>query len=207
VRLVGIDFDNTLVAYDTLFHRVALQEGLIPQDLAATKLAVRDYLRDAGREDRWTELQATVYGARMAEAEMYPGAYEFLAWARDAGLSLCIVSHKTRRPFLGPQYDLHAAARAWVESALADERGRLVAPDRVFFELTREEKIARIAALGCDLYVDDLPEVLLDPSFPQGTRRILFDPDSHHRDVVDLVVATNWAQIRRHVEDRWSNRP
>ena len=31
--ILGVDFDNTIVAYDSLFHRVALERGLIPADL------------------------------------------------------------------------------------------------------------------------------------------------------------------------------
>jgi len=70
---IGIDFDNTLVRYDALFHRVALEEGLIPAGLPVNKNAVRDHLRAQGIEARWTEMQGTVYGARMAEAEAFPG--------------------------------------------------------------------------------------------------------------------------------------
>jgi hypothetical protein len=47
----------------------------------------------------------------------------------------------------------------------------------VFFELTADAKAARAAVLGCDLFVDDLPEILAMPGFPMGMRRVLFDPD------------------------------
>jgi len=42
---IGIDFDNTIVSYDTLFHRVALERGLIPISVPANKISVREYLR------------------------------------------------------------------------------------------------------------------------------------------------------------------
>ena len=42
---LGLDFDNTIVSYDALFHKVALEGSLIPADVAPTKLNVRDYLR------------------------------------------------------------------------------------------------------------------------------------------------------------------
>ena len=48
--IVGVDFDNTIVAYDALFHRVASERGLIPATVAATKIAVRDALRASGQE-------------------------------------------------------------------------------------------------------------------------------------------------------------
>jgi len=69
---IGIDFDNTIVCYDTLFRQVALEQGLIPADLPENKGAVRDYLRTAGMEDRWTAMQGDVYGKRMNEACAFP---------------------------------------------------------------------------------------------------------------------------------------
>ena len=34
---IGVDFDNTIVCYDTLFHRLAVEEGLIPPDIPPRK--------------------------------------------------------------------------------------------------------------------------------------------------------------------------
>jgi len=49
--------------------------------LAVSKLAVRDHLRGIDQEDVWTEMQGYVYGARMDEAAMYPGA---ISWEPSA---------------------------------------------------------------------------------------------------------------------------
>ena len=46
MKLLGIDFDNTLVNYDNLFHKVAVEKGLIKYSLPANKIAIRDYLRE-----------------------------------------------------------------------------------------------------------------------------------------------------------------
>lgn len=199
---IGLDFDNTIVSYDALFHRIAREGGLVPEAIAVSKVSVRDHLRKIGREEAWTEMQGTVYGGRMAEAEAFPGVKAFLAWARSNGIPVSIVSHKTRHPFLGTQYDLHAAARAWIAASLRDEAGPLVADTDVHFELTKDEKLARIGALGCDIYVDDLPEILLAPGFPSGTRPLLFDPDDHHADA-GLQRARAWDAIREQVEELW----
>jgi hypothetical protein len=51
----------------------------------------------------------------------------------------------------------------------------------VNFLETRQAKVATIAQLGCEVFVDDLPEVLNAPSFPSSTKGILFgtpDPES-----------------------------
>jgi len=177
---IGIDFDNTIVSYDALFHKVAREQGLVPPETPVNKVAVRDHLRRIGQEDRWTEMQGYVYGARMDEALAYEGVIDFIRRAGAAGHEVLIVSHKTRHPFLGPQYDLHAAARTWIEHHLLWDGRALLPADRIFFELTKEEKVARIAERRCAAYIDDLPEILLAAAFPPGTDRLLFDPEDHH---------------------------
>jgi hypothetical protein len=174
---IGIDFDNTVACYDGVFHAAALERGLIPATLASDKNAVRDHLNGNGRAEAFTELQGYVYGARMDLAAPYPGLAEFVATARRVGHDLCIVSHKTRHPILGPRYDLHAAARGFlIERGLVGAGHGQIDSDSVFFELTKESKIARIAALGCEAFIDDLPEIFASPDFPGTTRGILFDP-------------------------------
>lgn len=199
---LGLDFDNTIVSYDALFHKVALEGGLVPRELPPTKLQVRDYLRSQGKEQTWIEMQGYVYGARMAEAEMYPGVERFLQWARAEQLPLCIVSHKTRHPFAGPKYDLHEASRAWVAQRLRDAGGPLVADGAVFFELTKDDKFARIQALECEAFLDDLPEILAAPKFPRSTAPILFDPDNHHPHET-LPRLRHWDELRPLVEKQW----
>lgn len=197
---IGIDFDNTIVSYDRLFHKVSVEQGVVPAATPENKLAVRDHLRAIGKEDVWTEMQGYVYGARMDEAAAYPGVLEFFRWARAASVPVCIVSHKTLHPFMGPKYDLHQAARGWIETHLVDEQGALVAPDRVFFELTKEAKWGRIGATGCEVFIDDLPEILLAPAFPQCVSRILFDPENHHGKETGLLRIADWQGIRAHFE-------
>ena len=202
--LIGVDFDNTIVSYDALFHRIALEQGLVPPDVPASKVSVRDHLRRIDKEDLWTEMQGYVYGARMDEAAMYPGVLDFLRWARQKSIVTVIVSHKTQHPFLGPKYDLHGAARAWIAHHLRDEDGALVEATGVFFELTKEAKLARIAALGCSHFIDDLPEILLADGFPERTEPILFDPENHHAGVPDLVRVRQWKDLKGYFEGAWA---
>ena len=54
---IGLDFDNTLIDYDGVFHQVALEKGLIDEHVPVSKTAVRDSLREREQEDDWTELQ------------------------------------------------------------------------------------------------------------------------------------------------------
>ncbi|MEQ9144259.1 MAG: hypothetical protein RLO08_07865 [Parvibaculaceae bacterium] len=174
---IGIDFDNTIACYEGVFHRAAVERELIPETLGTDKNTVRNYLREQGREDDWTELQGYVYGARMDMVALYDGFTAFVDEARSQGHDLLIISHKTKAPFMGPAYDLHASARKFLE-----ETGILCADKvpEVYFELTLEEKVARIAGENCDCFVDDLPELLGHEDFPDRVRGILFDPHNHH---------------------------
>lgn len=203
---IGLDFDNTIVSYDALFHAVAVERALVPADTPVSKLAVRDHLRRVGQEPAWTELQGYVYGARMGEATAYPGAIEFICAARAAGAEVFIVSHKTRHPFLGPRYDLHEAAAKWITAELTDGACPLFTADHVFFELTKEEKIARIAACACDYFVDDLPEILQMRGFPAGAEKLLFDPEGLHRTADTGQRFASWKALRSYFDSRWMAR-
>jgi len=190
---IGIDFDNTIACYDGVFHAAALNRGLIPASLGADKNAVRDYLNGSGRKDAFTELQGYVYGARMDLVSPYPGVQDFIAAARGAGHELFVVSHKTRRPMLGPAYDMHDSAREFLRA-----RG-FVGPDvipdaSVFFEETKDQKLARAGALDVDVFIDDLPEILAHPAFPPGARALLFDPIGQFKDG-RFEVHSSWRSI------------
>jgi hypothetical protein len=78
--------------------------------------------------------------------------------------------------------------------------GYAISPRNVFFEGTRAEKLARIAALGCDWFIDDLAEVFSDPAFPQGVRRILFAPAQGAP--AGCFACATWREIEEHVFGR-----
>ncbi|MFM8291955.1 MAG: hypothetical protein ACKOC4_09685, partial [Planctomycetia bacterium] len=194
--MIGIDFDNTIVCYDEVFVRVAVEQGLVPPQAATSKTAVRDYLRSEGQEDRWTELQGTIYGPRMTDARPFPGVAEFFAACRAAGIPVTIVSHRTRFPYRGERHDLHAAAYDWLaRQGFHDPAGIGLPVERVFFEETKEAKLARIAAVGCTHFIDDLPELLAHPLFPADVRRVLFDPHGQHGSLVGGDVVSSWPHL------------
>lgn len=172
---LGLDFDNTIICYDRLFHRVALEMGLIPKDVIASKNSVRDYLRQHGKEPEWTLMQGEVYGVRIKEAEPFPSVVSSLSELAKGNASMYIVSHKTSTPLQGPRYDLHQAAYGWLtHSGFFSPQGLNFGPTSVFFEQTKEEKVRRILDLGCSHYIDDLPEIL--EMLPDSVQRILFAP-------------------------------
>ena len=200
--IIGVDFDNTIVCYDALFPRVAVERGLVPASVAATKNAVRDYLRAAGREPEWTALQGYVYGPRMAEAEPYPGVQNFFRACREHCITVVIISHKTRHPFIGEPYDLHAAAQDWLKRlGFLSPDGAGLGPEKVYFELTKSAKLARIAACECTHFIDDLPEILNDAAFPANTAQLLFAPTATAPTIAGAHVFSTWPDLQSHLLD------
>ena len=190
---LGVDFDNTIVCYDDVFHRLALAEGLIPSSVPCDKTSVRNFLRAAGREDRWTAMQAVVYGERMPEARPFPGVLDFFAACAGRELRVSIISHRTRQPIVGEPCDLHAAAFRWLE---ANGFVDLVSLEAIHFLETRAEKIARVAESGCTHFIDDLPEFLAEPLLPPALRRILFDPARAIRSKPGLTIVASWPDMQ-----------
>lgn len=178
--IVGLDFDNTIAIYDHVFAPAAVELGLLPSGSTGSKREIRDAIRaSAAGEEGWMRLQGQVYGRLMDRARPVDGLFDFLARARDRDVSFWIVSHKTEYGHFDPyRVNLRKAALGWMDAiGLFDTAATGLAADRVYFEGTRDAKVQRIGALGCDAFVDDLPEVLLASGFPAGTRRYLFMPD------------------------------
>lgn len=194
---IGIDFDNTIVSYDAVFSAAAIGRGWLAPDFVGTKRAVRDAVRLLpDGERKWMSLQGEVYGPRMAEAQPFAGIAEFLARCRGAGLDVFIVSHKTERGHFDPtNTDLRQASRAWLSAQGLMGPGAAIPAENVSFHPTRDEKIKAIAALRCDVFIDDLEEVLLDSGFPPSCRRILFTGAAVETPVLPFESRSDWHEI------------
>jgi hypothetical protein len=191
---LALDFDNTLISYDQLFFRVALSKGLVPAELPPQKNEVRDHLRRVGQEDEWTRLQGEVYGAHILDAEPYPGMLTTLKVLANRGVPMFIVSHKTRTPFLGHPWDLHQAAKDWLDrQGFHATNGLGWSKNDVFFELTKEAKVARMLALQCTHCVDDLPEIL--DMLPDTMEKILFAPGGHGKSRAGWKQMSAWNEL------------
>jgi hypothetical protein len=174
---VGIDLDNTVICYDQAFARVAKEEGLLPASFEGNKSEVKRALL-AERPDGylWESLQGLVYGRRIDAASLFDGVARFIETCRARAGVVAIVSHKTELAHHDPLLtDLRAAALRWMESnRFFDETGLGLGRRDVHFEGTRDDKVKRIRTLECDVFIDDLTEVLAHPEMPASCRKILF---------------------------------
>jgi hypothetical protein len=172
---IGLDLDNTLIQYDELFVRVARERGIVGPTFVGTKRAVRDFARTLpDGEVRWQQLQAEVYGPAIGGAIAADGALDFIRRARRSGAELAIVSHKSIYSNLGEsRVNLREAALGWLRTSGIIGADAIAERD-IHFEGTRDEKIARIAALEFTHFIDDLEEIFEHPHFPPGVTRMLF---------------------------------
>jgi hypothetical protein len=193
---IGLDFDNTIAGYDAVFPAAARAAGLVPEDFRGGKAEVRAYLRaQPDGETAWMRLQGRVYGAHMGEAVMMAGLDAFLRRARDIGADIFVVSHKTVNGHFDPdRIDLREAARRWMETkGFFATDGYGIERAHLFFEDDRAAKIARIGALGLDVFVDDLEEIFREPEFPGSVHPILFT--NGKTGPADLTCGTDWDAI------------
>jgi hypothetical protein len=194
---VGIDFDNTIIAYDEVFRAAAKQGGLIDASFVGRKQAVRDAIRLLPEgELAWQRLQGQVYGKGIAEARMIAGVEAFLRRCRTEGCAVVVVSHKTEYGHYDPdRVNLRKVALDWMAAqGLFDA----IALANVFFESTREDKLRRISALSLTHFIDDLEEVLTDPAFPPNVKRILF-ADAEQPATAPYIVCSTWRDIEQQV--------
>lgn len=183
--IIGIDFDNTIISYDRLIHKIALEKGLIPPSFSQSKKEIRDHLRRQPQgEIEWQKIQALIYGARIQEAALISGVKPFLQECAQRNIKVYIISHKTEYSNLYKEgVNFRTSALNWMNEHLFSEH---LAAAAVHFTSTQDEKIIKIGSLGCTHFIDDLEEVLNSPLFPQKVTKILFNQQSGSGNVSKL---------------------
>lgn len=205
MTLIGLDLDNTLIAYGHAFRDLAVERGLAGPYTPPDKAAVRAEVWAAHDDLAWQRLQASVYGPEIGRGLLMDGAAEFLLACRDLGHALVIVSHKSEFAAIDPGgCNLRAASLGWLEQngffRPVCAGGFGFSPGEVFFEAKRSEKVARINRLGCDAFIDDLAEVLAHPGLSPSVRRIRHQAEPGEADGCEL--AGPWPHIARHLLER-----
>ncbi|NDV26688.1 hypothetical protein [Desulfovibrio sp. JC010] len=198
--LIGIDLDNTIICYDNSLHGIAVERGLISSDLPKEKRVIRDQIRAVHDDIEWQKLQIAIYGTHMEQAELMPGARDFLLQLKNQGIKFQIVSHKTRYPNYGDsKVDLHVAARAFLKRHnFFSESGLGLNENDVFFLPTRSKKIKTIRQLKHNIFIDDLKELYLEADFPQQVTKILFSSEQEV-EIPGVIVLPDFTKISEFV--------
>ena len=196
--ILGIDFDNTIIDYDALFYKKALERGLIKNNILANKKVIRDSVRLLPQgEIQWQKLQIYAYGEGIAQAKLIKGVKEVFDACHKAEIKLNIISHKTEFPNLTKEkVNLRQAALDWMKkNNFFSKNGLGLSMGQVFFESTREDKIKRIVKLKCTHFIDDLEETFLEDSFPGDVEQILYQPYAGKINLDKVKAFHSWDQI------------
>jgi len=179
IRRVGLDLDNTIIDYTIPLNAALDLHGYVasaPLEGVLSKEIAKQVVLERDGDEGWQRVQGWIYSTGIDSAEAFPGVHEFLVRCSIAGDEVHIVSHKTEfGHFDTSGRSLRDAAMSWLvaNDVVGDEPWQ-VAPSRVYFESTQDDKITRIIALGISVYVDDLSEVLSHPNFPIAVRGLKF---------------------------------
>jgi len=203
---IGIDFDNTIVAYDEVFCAEAKRSGLISSNFVGRKQAVRAAIRLLpDGELAWQRLQGRVYGKGIFGAVVMPGVESFLRRCKAEGCAVSVVSHKTEfGHYDSDRVNLRKVALNWMAANGLLNAIDGVPPENIYFEGTRAEKLERISALDLTHFIDDLEEVLTNPGFPPRIKRILF-AGGQQRPAAAYTVCRTWQDVEHQVFDGAQN--
>jgi hypothetical protein len=193
--IVGFDFDNTIIDYTDLFKKIVRKKKLVPENLKNDKISIRNYLINRNLEHEWTILQGEVYGKNIMEAEMYHGVKEAFKYLSDNGAVIKIISHKTQFPYLGEKIDLRLSALKWIEKKILNEK-LIINFNKadIFFENTIEDKVKKIKELSCDIYIDDLVDILI--MLPNEIEKILFSTEYNNKlNIKKLKLMKSWLEF------------
>ncbi len=194
-KSIGIDLDNTLINYDVSAVIYAKQLGMYDiENLSDLRIHLRKI------EDlEWQRAQAWIYTDGLEFAHLARGWKDFLNFLTKTSTSLFIVSHKTKFSQIdskGPNF--HECAQRWLKTNLGIKG--LAQVHSTFFEPSRIAKLNRINSLNLSAFVDDLPEVLKDPSFPRGVKPILFDPHGRYNATRSMPSVDSLSQVEFYVQ-------
>ena len=191
--IIGLDFDNTIVCHDRSIKEIAKKYFDLPRTLILTKENVRDHLRSTNREGDWTIMQGIIYGPGMIHAVPENGVISCLKHCNEMGHSLKIISHRSKFPYAGDKHDLHMYGREWIRNYL-QKAGLFKGKNEIFFCETKKEKLRKIEELKCDIFVDDLPEILKSPDFPKTTKKVLYDSQCSNNSEGSTII-NSWAEF------------
>ena len=190
---IGLDLDNTIIDYDSLFYNIALENRFIPSQLIKSKLSVKNYLHNKRQYDCFTFVQGQVYGEQLERAKLYKGVKTFIKHMIKKN-KFFIISHKTKYPIIGKKINLHEKALNFlIQNQIVHKD--LIKKNNLFFEPTLENKIKRILNLNIDVFIDDLPDVVFNEKLKGKVKTILIDYNKNNTENPNIKY--DWLSIKK----------
>jgi hypothetical protein len=188
--LIGIDLDNTIINYNTIFQKLITQYKIKKNHRNDLKSILKEGLKSFPK--KWTELQGEIYGKKIFNAKVFENFDNFLKFSKNNNISIIIISHKTKYPYIGKKINLQNYALKFLKKKLKNFKYI----EKIFFENNIENKIKRIVNEDCDIFIDDLKKVLNHKLFPQYTEKI------HFNNVKIYNKSKNWNEIKNFIKNK-----
>lgn len=173
MKFVGFDLDNTVFNYEAALEQLKADRVELRDFNQKSKEDLKKSIISNFGEDYWTELQGYLYTEYLQYVEIDPIFFEILNFLNSRGCRSTIISHKTVFPFNGPKLNMRECALSHLQTFKIDS----LLSDGIHFFETKSEKIAYINEITPDIFVDDLPEILLE--LAPSIQRIHYTSNEH----------------------------
>jgi hypothetical protein len=171
IKSVGLDLDNTLIDYTQAYSKIAEIFGLTLVDL--NKDSIKQHLTDNKNDVEWQRFQSILYTQGLDYAKLAPGLLNFLKFCKTKCIKVSVVSHKTlTTPKKFGNLNLRTPALKWLKEQQLIPT--LISLEDIFFCSSKSLKIEKINQLKCEIFVDDLEEVLNDSSLNFDVKKVQF---------------------------------
>jgi hypothetical protein len=206
---IGIDLDNTLINYDTVFPAAANILNISLPPLVQTKKQIREFMRlQPEGEKKWQELQGIAYGKCLKEhAALYPGVKRFFWRCAQNNHKVTVISHKTEYGHVDDEKNpLRKEALSFMKNQCltSTDNNSLI---EIIFKDTRDDKISCISQHDFEWFIDDLPEVVDALDKLNKFKVIYFNPTSDKEIVASndrVIPLTDWQQIDALINGDWT---
>ena len=192
---IGLDFDNTIVDYRNVYTSLAKKFN-VPASGVINKNLIKNFIITEFGEPQWTKLQGEIYGPLMKLANLSVGFENFIInILNKKSVKVSIISHRTKTPDSGDNYNLHEFAQDWLKKNLSQS---VLSKINIYFLETIEKKIDQINASKVDYFVDDLEKILTHPNLSKEIKKIFYTPDKNEAPSNGKIVTIhNWPDLEK----------
>lgn len=196
---IGIDFDNTIVNYDSVFTFLLKKKFNIYKS-GLSKKSIRKLIINLKNEKSWMQMQGQAYGKYMHKSIISPGFINFLYRSILNGSQIFIVSHKTKfGHFDKSKTNLRNESKKWLKKNVNFNKKICIPEKNIFFLSSIHHKIKKIKSLNLDFFIDDLELILENKNFPSRTKKILFNDSKINNKIVNFP---DWRNISHYIFGR-----
>ena len=192
MKVIGIDFDNTIINYDKVFYSLALKKKIIRKNILIEKEAIKNYLIQNNFYNEWISLQGEVYSKHVLMGKTNSFFIPVLKKLLKK-YELHIISHKTLYPVIGEKINLRDQALKWIEKKIISKVN--FKRENIHFASTQNEKIKIIKIKKCNIFIDDLEDILVHNKFPKKCKKILFNDQIKQNNNNEIYLTNNWNKI------------